>query len=192
MIRRNVPCPRRGRPVRPVADYPRQPTPAAAPRSPLSRHRASTRNSSQLKSRRSRTPAPVGTSDRRLSATKSRTASTCSRVTSNCSMTASTLRSSRFSMTVATGNRVPLNTHEPPTLSGTLSTAGHLASQAQPCATSCTSQLTGLRRQRHAVSGRASNSVNPSEPTHGLVPLANVWLTRHPADTAQSNSYSAG
>jgi hypothetical protein len=55
----------------------------------------------------------------------SRTAAICSRVTSNCSMTSSMLRSSRFSMTVATGKRVPLNTHAPLTLSGTLSTAGH-------------------------------------------------------------------
>ena len=46
----------------------------------------------------------------RMCVTKSRTAVTCSRVTSNCSMTASMLRSSRFSMTVATGRRVPLPT----------------------------------------------------------------------------------
>lgn len=50
-----------------------------------------------------------------LSATNSRTAVTCSRVNSNCSITSSTPRSSRFSMTVATGRRVPLNTHAPPT-----------------------------------------------------------------------------
>ncbi len=64
-------------------------------------------------------------SARRLWATKSRTAVTCSRVTSNCSMTSSMLRSSRFSMTVATGRRVPLNTQAPLTFPGILSTAGH-------------------------------------------------------------------
>jgi hypothetical protein len=40
--------------------------------------------------------APVETSERRLSATNSRTASICSRVTSNCSITSSMLRSSKF------------------------------------------------------------------------------------------------
>src|SRR5207237_762080 len=61
----------------------------------------------------------------RLCATKSSTATICSLVTSNCSITSSTLKSSRFSMTVATGNRVSRNTHAPPTLPGMLSTAGH-------------------------------------------------------------------
>jgi len=60
----------------------------------------------------------------RLSATKSSTAAICSRLTSNCSITSSMLRSSRFSMTVATGSRVPRNTHAPLTLPGMLSTAG--------------------------------------------------------------------
>src|SRR5260221_12517029 len=40
-------------------------------------------------------------------------------------MTSSTLMSSRFSKTVATGIRVSLNTHAPLTLPGMLSTAGH-------------------------------------------------------------------
>src|ERR1700681_3794282 len=40
-------------------------------------------------------------------------------------MTSSTLKSSRFSMTVATGKRVSRNTHAPLTLPGMLSTAGH-------------------------------------------------------------------
>ena len=47
--------------------------------------------------------APAGSSERRLSAAKSRTANTCSRVTSNCPMTSSMLGSSRFSMTVGHG-----------------------------------------------------------------------------------------
>jgi hypothetical protein len=40
-------------------------------------------------------------------------------------MASSMLRSSTFSMTVATGKRVPLNTQAPLTLPETLSTAGH-------------------------------------------------------------------
>jgi hypothetical protein len=47
------------------------------------------------------------------------------RVTSNCSMTSSTLRSSRFSITVAMGRRVLLNTEAPLTLPGILSTGWH-------------------------------------------------------------------
>src|SRR5438132_262380 len=46
-------------------------------------------------------------------------------MTSNCSITSSTLKSSRFSMTVATGMRVSRNTHAPLTLPGMLSTVGH-------------------------------------------------------------------
>src|SRR5450432_723443 len=61
----------------------------------------------------------------RLWATTSSTASICSRVTSNWSITSSTLMSSRFSNTVATGIRVSLNTHAPLRLPGMLSTAGH-------------------------------------------------------------------
>jgi len=66
-----------------------------------------------------------GTVSRRLRATKSRTAVICSRLTSNCVMTSSILRSSRFSITVATGRRVSWNTQAPPTLPGILSTAEH-------------------------------------------------------------------
>lgn len=76
---------------------------------------------SACRGQRGRAPARTATG-RRLWATKSSTAVTCSRMTSNCSITSSTLRSSRFSMTVATGRRVPRNTQAPPTLSGTLST----------------------------------------------------------------------
>src|SRR5690348_604605 len=66
----------------------------------------------------------TGTS--RLRAAKSSTAMTCSRVTPNHSMMFSMVApDSRFSKTVATGMRVPRNTHAPLTLPGTLSTAGH-------------------------------------------------------------------
>src|ERR1700733_6317530 len=61
----------------------------------------------------------------RLCATNSNTAVICSRVTSKCSITSATLESSRFWITVATGSRVPLNTHAPLTRPGTLSTTGH-------------------------------------------------------------------
>ena len=50
----------------------------------------------------------------------------CSRVMSNCSMISSMVApASRFSNTAETGIRVSLNTHAPPSLPGTLSTAGH-------------------------------------------------------------------
>src|SRR5204862_5241649 len=62
----------------------------------------------------------------RLRAANSSTALTCSRDTGNCSITSSmVIPSSRFSKTTATGVRVPLNTHAPLTLPGTLSTAWH-------------------------------------------------------------------
>src|SRR5437762_2447618 len=88
-----------------------------------------------------------------------------------CSMTSSMLRSSRFSMTVATGNRVPLNTHAPPTLSGTLSTAGQFDQSSAAMDRSPSLQLTGSRRVRHAGSCCASKALDPSQPAHQMVPL---------------------
>src|ERR1700759_1652245 len=62
----------------------------------------------------------------RLCAANSNTALICSRVTSNHSMISSSVApASRFSNTVATGIRVPRNTHSPLRLPGTLSTAAH-------------------------------------------------------------------
>src|SRR5947208_17163531 len=86
-------------------------------------------------------------------------------------MTSSTLRSSRFSMTVATGRRVPLNTQAPPTLPGTLSTAGHRdQSSAAMNRPPARLQLTGCRPGRHARSCSASETVQSPQPVRDLVP----------------------
>src|SRR5579862_2297289 len=50
--------------------------------------------------------------------------------------------SSRFSNTTAAGVRVPLNTHAPLTLPGTLSTAGHWDQSSAAITISCSIQLT--------------------------------------------------
>src|SRR5262245_48589211 len=94
-------------------------------------------------------------SARRLSATKSSTAMICSRLTSNCSTTSSIPRSSRFSMIVATGKRVPLNTQAPPTLPGILSTAGH-RDQSRVATRTPSLQTTAKSRGRHAGSSDGS------------------------------------
>jgi hypothetical protein len=73
----------------------------------------------------------------------------------NCSMTSSTPRSWRFSITVATGRRVPRNARAPPTLSGTLSAVGHCDNQALPWLISFRLQAFGkLRRPSRGLTRR--------------------------------------
>ena len=131
-------------------------------------------------------------------ATNSRTASICSRVTSNCSITSSMLRSSRFWMTVATGRRVPLNTHAPFTFPGMLSTAWHCgrrpAPTNQPCGsnsrecarTSRSSALSAapisVQRDRVAIRSRRRRAMRAVAPRHqaGARPIGKLACSGGP------------
>jgi hypothetical protein len=84
-------------------------------------------------------------------------------------MTSSMLRSSRFSMTVATGRRVPLNTQAPLTFPGLLSTAWHWDSQALPLFRFPVPDH-GKRTSRHAGSRCVAKPVDLPQPSLLLVP----------------------
>jgi len=101
--------------------------------------------------------AGAGTGSR-LRAANSSTALICSRVMSNCSMISSTVApASRFSNTADTGIRVSRNTHAPPSLPGTLSTAGHWDQSRVAIFSTLLFLSTTVRRRRHVRDGSPQN-----------------------------------
>jgi|SRR6185503_14488600 len=80
---------------------------------------------------------------------------------------------SRFSMIVATGKRVPLNTQAPPTLPGMLSTAGHRG-QSSVATRTPSLQITAKSRGGQAGSSDGSETVNSPQPALELVPTREI------------------
>src|SRR5437870_10323382 len=92
-------------------------------------------------------------------------------------MTSSMLRSSRFSMTVATGRRVPLNTQAPLTLPGTLSTIGHCDQSSAAISRPPSFQITADCLGRHSGSRQLRSPSSRRSHSPIRFQLANVRLT---------------
>src|SRR5271166_5398726 len=105
-------------------------------------------------------------------------------------MTSSTLKSSRFSITVATGKRVSRNTQAPLTLPGTLSTAGH----CDQSRTAITLSLLQIKRVHKKLIRplRLPPPLRPEPQQHYVpLPVIDVQRRRLPLDLRRSDQVPA-